>query len=97
MNLIVKAIIILLVASGASWIVITGWLSYGCRDAFSSNWFTQIVAKDVWTRLDSTTACVLDEVRAVVGETFATYYFSIPVLIFLAGVATNIASGLLRR
>ena len=96
MNLIVKAIAILLVASGASWIAITGWLSYGCRDAFTSNWFTQIVAKDVWTKLDNTTACVLDEVTAVAGETFASYYLSIPVLIVLVGVAVNILFGLLQ-
>ncbi|MDG0978489.1 MAG: hypothetical protein P8O79_02070 [Halieaceae bacterium] len=97
MNLIVKVIVILFVASGASWIAVTGWFSYGCRDAFSSNWFTQIVAKDVWTKLDSTTACVLDEVTAVDGETIATYYLSIPALIVLVGVAMNIASGLTRK
>ena len=95
MNLIVKAIVILLVASGASWVVITGWLSYGCRDAFTSNWFTQIVAKDVWTKLDNTTACVLDEVTAVAGETFASYYLSIPVLIVLAGFRLNLVLGLI--
>jgi hypothetical protein len=95
MNLIVKTIFILLVASGASWVVITGWLSYDCRYAFTSNWFTQIVAKDVWTKLDNTTACVLDEVTAVAGETFASYYLSIPVLIVLVGVALNLVLGLI--
>ena len=97
MNLIVKSITILLVTSGFSWIAITGWLSYGCRYAFTSNWFTQIVAKDVWTKLDNTTACVLDEVTAVAGETSASYYLSIPVLIVLVGVALNLVLGLLRK
>lgn len=97
MNLIVKSITILLVTSGISWIAVTGWFSYGCRDAFTSNWFTQIVAKDAWTRLDATTACVLDEVTAVAGDAFATYYLSIPVLIVLVGVALNLVSGLLRK
>jgi hypothetical protein len=95
MNLIVKAIVILLVASGTSWVVITGWLSYGCGDAFTANWFAQIVAKGVWTKLDNTTACVLDEVTAVAGETFASYYLSIPVLIVLVGVALNLVLALI--
>ena len=97
MNLIVKAIVILLAASGASWVVITGWLSYGCRDVFTSNWFTQIVAKDVWIKLDSTAAGVLDEVTAVAGETFTSYYLSIPILLVLVGVALNLVLGLLRK
>jgi hypothetical protein len=68
----------------------TSWLMLGCSDSFTSSWYTQIIATDVWSKLDATSACVLDEVAEVTSDTVAKYYLKIPILIILITVALNI-------
>lgn len=87
-----KMIKTLLFTATVAWISITSWLTAGCSDSFTSNWYTQIIATDVWTKLDATTACVLDEVADVTSQTTAEHYLNIPILIILVTVALNIIS-----
>lgn len=85
-----KIIKTLLFASAIAWISITSWLTLGCSDSFTSSWYTQIIATDLWSKLDATSACILDEVAEVTSHTTAEHYLNIPILIILITVALSL-------